>query len=180
MPLAFCIAFFGNYYVQRSSRTCCYSFFSFQNAAARQGVITATPLQVMIITLLTVALLLAVACYCLGGFAAKQTWTHQTYNLAGAAGVMHFVIDLSRDGFLFPSIRKGVVSDSALSKHMRDKNLAGVPHGFRSILQTRLMDNNDISFEVTEMIVAHRTSSKVALAYTRTDYIDQRSHYMEK
>jgi integrase len=134
----------------------------------------------MIITVPTVALVLADGCYCFGGFAATQTWTHQTYNLAGAAGVMHFVIDLSRDGFLFPNIRKGVISDSALSKHMRDKNLAGVPHGFRSILRTWLMDNNDISFEVTKMIVAHRTSSKVARAYTRTDYPDQRSHYMEK
>ena len=146
------------------------AIFGFQNAAARRGVITATPLQGMIITVPTVVPLLAVISFGLGGFAAVQTWDHETYILAGAAGVMHFVIDLSRDGFLFPSIRKGVVSDSALSKHMRDKNLAGVPHGFRSILQTRLMDNNDISFEVTEIIVAHRTSLKVALAYTPVSY----------
>ena len=145
------------------------AIFSFQNAAARRGVITATPLQVIIITVPTAAMLLAVVCYCLGGFAATQTWTHQTYNLAGAAGVMHFVIDLFRDGFLFPSIRKGVISDSALSKHLRDKNLASVPHGFRSILRTWLMHNNDMSFEVTEMIVAHRISSKIAHAHTRTD-----------
>ena len=68
------------------------AIFGFQNAAARRGVITATPLQGMIITVPTVVPLLAVVCYCLGGFAAVQTWPYQTYMLAGAAGVMHFVI----------------------------------------------------------------------------------------
>ena len=68
------------------------AIFGFQNAAARRGVITATPLQGMIITVPTVVPLLAVVSYCLGGFAAVQTWPYQTYMLAGAAGVMHFVI----------------------------------------------------------------------------------------
>jgi integrase len=86
----------------------------------------------------------------------------------------------SRDGFLFPSIRKGVISDSTLSKHMRDKELAGVPHGFRSTLRTWLTDNTDIPFEVAEMIIAHNTGSNVARAYNRTDYLDQRRPYMER
>ena len=50
------------------------AIFGFQNAAARRGVITATPLQGMIITVPTVVPLLAVVCYCLGGFAAVHTW----------------------------------------------------------------------------------------------------------
>jgi len=68
------------------------ALFGFQNAAARRGVITSTPLQGMIITVPTVVPLLAVVCYCLGGFAAVQTWPYQTYMFAGAAGVIHFVI----------------------------------------------------------------------------------------
>ena len=62
---------------------------------------------------------------------------------------------------------------------MRTKELAGVPHGFRSTLRTWLTDNTDIPFEVAEMIIAHKTGSKVARAYNRTDYLDQRRPYME-
>ena len=96
-----------------------------------------------------------------------------------AQSVVADAMRISRDGFLFPSIRKGVISDSTLSKHMRDKELAGVPHGFRSTLRTWLTDNTDIPFEVAEMIIAHKTGSKVARAYNRTDYLEQRRHYME-
>ena len=71
------------------------------------------------------------------------------------------------------------ISDSTLSKHMRDKELAGVPHGFRSTLRTWLTDNTDIPFEVAEMIIAHKTGSKVARTYNRTDYLEQRRPYME-
>ena len=62
---------------------------------------------------------------------------------------------------------------------MRDKELAGVPHGFRSTLRTWLTDNTDIPFGVAEMIIAHKTGSKVARAYNRTDYLEQRRPYME-
>jgi len=99
---------------------------------------------------------------------------------AEAQSVVADAMHLSRNGFLFPSIRKGVISDSTLSKHMRDKELAGVPHGFRSTLRTWLTDNTDIPFEVAEMIIAHKTGSKVARAYNRTDYLDQRRPYMER
>ena len=68
------------------------AIFGFQNAAARRAVVTATPLQGMIITVPTVVPLVAVICYFLGGFQAIQNWSHMTYLFAGAAGVMHFVI----------------------------------------------------------------------------------------
>ena len=42
-----------------------------------------------------------------------------------------------------------------------------------------LTDNTDILFEVAEMIIAHKTGSKVARAYNRTDYLEQRRPYME-
>ena len=64
------------------------AIFGFQNAAARRAVVTATPLQGMIITVPTVVPLVAVICYFLGGFQAIQNWSYVTYLLAGAAGVM--------------------------------------------------------------------------------------------
>jgi len=68
------------------------AIFGFQNAAARRAVVTATPLQGMIITVPTVVPLIAVICFLLGGFQVIQNWSYMTYLLAGAAGVMHFVI----------------------------------------------------------------------------------------
>ena len=46
-------------------------------------------------------------------------------------------------------------------------------------MRTWLTDNTDIPFEVAEMIIAHKTGSKVARAYNRTDYLEQRRPYME-
>ena len=68
------------------------AIFGFQNAAARRAVVTATPLQGMVITVPTVVPMIAVICYFLGGFQVIQNWSYVTYLLAGAAGVMHFVI----------------------------------------------------------------------------------------
>ena len=97
----------------------------------------------------------------------------------GAQSDIVDAMGISRDGFLFPIIRKGVISDSTLSKHMRDKELAGVPHGFRSTLRTWLTDHTDISYEIADMIIAHQVGSQVERAYNRTDYLERRRHYMK-
>jgi drug/metabolite transporter (DMT)-like permease len=68
------------------------AIFGFQNAAARRAVISATPLQGMILTVPTVVPLLTFICYVLGGFDAIKSWPLITYLFAGAAGVMHFVV----------------------------------------------------------------------------------------
>ena len=75
--------------------------------------------------------------------------------------------------------RKGVISDSTLSKYMREHELDGVPHGFRSTLRTWLTDHTGISYEIAEMIIAHQVGSQVERAYNRTDYLEQQRHYME-
>ena len=62
---------------------------------------------------------------------------------------------------------------------MREHELEGVPHGFRSTLRTWLTDHTDISYEIAEMIIAHQVGSQVERAYNRTDYLEQRRHYME-
>ena len=72
-----------------------------------------------------------------------------------------------------------MINDSTLSKYMREHKLEGVPHGFRSTLRTWLTDHTDISYEIAEMIIAHQVGSQVERAYNRTDYLEQRRHYME-
>ncbi len=41
----------------------------------------------------------------------------------------------TRDGFLFPSVRKGVISDMTMSRLMERGGLEARPHGFRSSLR---------------------------------------------
>ncbi len=40
-------------------------------------------------------------------------------------------------------------------------------------------EHTDISYEIAEMIIAHQVGSQVERAYNRTDYLEQRRHYME-
>ena len=49
---------------------------------------------------------------------------------------------------------------------MREHELEGVPHGFRSTLRTWLTDHTDISYEIAEMIIAHQVGSQVERATT--------------
>ena len=68
------------------------AIFGFQNAAARRAVVSATPLQGMVLTVPTVVPALGVGCYLMGGFDVMQDWPIASYVYAGMAGLMHFVI----------------------------------------------------------------------------------------
>ena len=68
------------------------AIFGFQNAAARRAVVSATPLQGMVLTVPTVVPALGVGCYLMGGFHVMQDWPIASYVYAGMAGLMHFVI----------------------------------------------------------------------------------------
>ena len=89
------------------------------------------------------------------------------------------VIDLARpharNGFLFPSSRKGVISDMTLSRHMERRGLEERPHGFRTSLRTWLAETTDAPHEVAEAMLAHVVDSGVVRAYRRTDFLEQRA-----
>lgn len=80
----------------------------------------------------------------------------------------------SRDGYLFPSVRKGVISDATMARLMERRELAARPHGFRTSLRVWLAEVTDAPHEVAEMMLAHSTGSKVVNAYRRTDFLEQR------
>ncbi|MFN3213742.1 MAG: tyrosine-type recombinase/integrase [Henriciella sp.] len=86
----------------------------------------------------------------------------------------------SRDGFLFPSVRKGVMSDAAMSRLMERRGLIARPHGFRSSFRVWCSENTDISWEVAEACLAHSIGSRVERSYNRTDYIEQRRALMQR
>ena len=85
-----------------------------------------------------------------------------------------------RDGWLFPSIRKGVISDATMSRFMERRGMAARPHGFRSSLRTWLAEATDAPHEVAETVLAHQTGSSVVRSYRRTDFLEQRRALMER
>lgn len=94
------------------------------------------------------------------------------------------VIDLARpdarDGFLFANVRKGVISDATMSRHMERRGLDARPHGFRTSLRTWLAEATDAPHEVAEGMLAHVVDGGVVRAYRRTDYLEQRRALAER
>lgn len=86
----------------------------------------------------------------------------------------------ARDGFLFPSVRKGVISDATMARLMERRGMEARPHGFRTSLRVWLAEETDAPHEVAETILAHSTGNKVVNAYRRTDFLDQRRDLMNR
>lgn len=86
----------------------------------------------------------------------------------------------ARDGFLFPSVRKGVISDMTMSRYMERLGLEARPHGFRSSFRDWCAETTNTPHDVAETCLAHRTGSKVERAYKRTDFLEQRRALMER
>lgn len=79
-----------------------------------------------------------------------------------------------RDGYLFPSVRKGVISDATMSRLMERRGMTARPHGFRSSFRDWIEEMTDTPYEVAEMALGHKVGGSVERAYRRTDYLDQR------
>ena len=85
---------------------------------------------------------------------------------------------LARDGFLFPGIRKGVISDMTMSKLMARRDLTERPHGFRSSLRDWLAEATSAPHDVAETCLGHTVGGSVERAYKRTDFLEQRAALM--
>ncbi len=85
-----------------------------------------------------------------------------------------------RDGFLFPGMKKGVISDMTMNKLMQRREMIERPHGFRSSFRTWCSDATDIPREIAEACLAHTTAGKVEAAYRRTDFLEKRAVLMER
>lgn len=99
---------------------------------------------------------------------------------AEALRVIGLATPLAREGFLFPSLRKGVISDATMSRMMERRGMTVRPHGFRSSLRTWLAEATDAPHEVAETMLAHVAGTSVERAYRRTDYLEQRRVLLER
>ena len=80
----------------------------------------------------------------------------------------------ARDGYLFPSVRKGVISDATMGRLMERRGMEARPHGFRSSLRNWLAEATDAPHEVAEACLAHVTGNAVSRAYKTSDLLEQR------
>jgi integrase len=86
----------------------------------------------------------------------------------------------ARGGYLFPSVKRGVISDATMARHMERAELDARPHGFRSSLRDWIAETTNTPFEVAETILGHTVGGKVERAYRRTDYLEQRRTLMAR
>lgn len=85
-----------------------------------------------------------------------------------------------RDGYFFPSVRKGVISDATMSRLMERRGMKARSHGFRSSFRTWCFEEANAPWEVAETCLAHNTGGKVERSYKRTDFLEQRRELMQR
>ena len=81
-------------------------------------------------------------------------------------------------GLVFPSLTGRTLSDSTISKLLREIGIPAVPHGFRSSFRDWCGDNG-AAREVAEPCLAH-TVKGVEGAYFRSDLYARRAILMEE
>ena len=116
----------------------------------------------------------------IGGDRMKAGKEHRVPLTPPALAVLERVRPHTSQGFIFPSQRRGCVSDMAMGMLMRRRGLEYRPHGFRSSFRDWCAEETDAPREVAEACLAHTTGSEVERAYRRTDFIDRRRELMRK
>ena len=110
----------------------------------------------------------------------KTGITHRVPLPREALAVIEQATRHSRDGYLFPSVRKGVISDATMSRMMERRGMCERPHWFRSSFRDWCAEATEAPREMAEAALAHIDGSKVERAYRRTDYLEQRRPLMER
>ena len=79
---------------------------------------------------------------------------------------------------VFPSATGRTMSDSTLSKLLRENGIAGTPHGMRSSFRDWCGETGQPR-EVAEACLAHIVANRVEAAYARSDLFERRRKLMD-
>lgn len=82
-------------------------------------------------------------------------------------------------GLVFPSQRGKALTDSTVSKLLRESRVGAVPHGFRSSFRDWAAECSNTPREIAEFALGHIEGSAAELAYRRTDFYEARRELME-
>ena len=161
-------------------------------ASLDEGTVTQLALKLLILT----ALRSKPVRFCRLDQIGDGIWTVPAANMKGLKGkgtdfdvplsqealrVIEQAKPFSRDGWLFPNVRKGVISDATMSRYMERQGMEARPHGFRSSFRTWCSDiENAPRWDVAEIALAHKVGDKVTQSYNRTDLMEQRRVLMER
>ena len=96
------------------------------------------------------------------------------------------VLDAARtlgDGsgpLVFPNGDGTPLPDKKLRRLLQDRNIAAVPHGFRSTFRDWAAEETNHPREVVEAALAHMVQNKVEAAYARSDLFERRRRLMDE
>ena len=82
-------------------------------------------------------------------------------------------------GYIFPSLTGRAMSDSTISKLIRENGIGCVPHGMRSSFRDWAAECTSAPHAVMELSLAHAVGSSVEQAYARSDLIEKRRVLMQ-
>ncbi|MFA7306366.1 MAG: hypothetical protein WC026_06795 [Hyphomicrobium sp.] len=85
---------------------------------------------------------------------------------------------LHEGAVVLPTARRKPVSHNTLSKFMRDNDLFGSPHVFKSFKGWAA--EQGVRDEVAKAALAHANCDKVRAAYRRTRFLDERRVVMQQ
>ena len=82
-------------------------------------------------------------------------------------------------GLVFRSLRGKPLSNTTLSKLIKELGLAAVPHGFRSSFRDWAAERTNTPREVVEAAFAHTVHNPTEAAYARSDLFERRRHLID-
>ena len=104
---------------------------------------------------------------------------HRVPLSSGARAILIQSKDLrDRSNLVFPSVTGRALSDSTISKLVRENGIAAVPHGFRSSFRDWCGECSGAPREVAEAALAHVVGG-VEGAYARSDLFERRRTLMQ-
>ena len=80
---------------------------------------------------------------------------------------------------IFPAPRGGPLTDSTISKLVRELGIGAVPHGFRSSFRDWAAEQTSAPHRVMEAALAHTIPNKAEAAYARSDLFARRAQLMQ-
>ena len=83
-------------------------------------------------------------------------------------------------GLVFPSVTGRALSDSTLSKLLRENGVVAVQHGFRSSFRDWAAECTPFARKVMEAALVHRVQDAVEAAYFPSDLLEKRRELMQR